>query len=217
MAYPWLIHKVKDLISGLAATNSNVSSNASAISTLTPTPPPVGGIIDYYGSLDTSGKYPMSEDGHINYNWHVCDGTDGTPNLVGKTIIGASKDTYGNEGGSDTVTPSVTVNSATQSVSVNGHTLTIDEMPAHAHDIRAGWPRGDSNPSGIDVMEYNQYNENRGFINNMLGSDYIIYPTGSTNSHSHGVTTSEHTHSLAISSFDNRSSFKALYKIMRLA
>ena len=39
MAYPWVIQKVKDLISGLAATNSNVSSNASAISTLTPTPP----------------------------------------------------------------------------------------------------------------------------------------------------------------------------------
>ena len=41
--------------------------------------------------------------------------------------------------------------------------------------------------------------------------------TGSNHAHSHGVTTSAHSHSLDISSFDNRSSFKALYKIMRLA
>ena len=216
MAYPWVIQKVKDLISGLSATNQNVSNNASAISTLTPTPPPVGGIIDYYGALDTSGKYPMTSDGHINYNWHVCDGTDGTPNLVGKTVIGASKATYGNEGGSDTVTPSVTVNSATQSVSVNGHTLTTAEMPSHSHRLRAGWSTNSNIATGTDVLEYNQYNENRGFVNDMLGG-VIMENTGGGSSHSHGITTKAHTHSLAISSFDNRSSFKALYKIMRLA
>lgn len=216
MAYPWVIQKVKDLISGLSATNQNVSNNASAISTLTPTPPPVGGIIDYYGALDTSGKYPMTSDGHINYNWHVCDGTDGTPNLVGKTVIGASKATYGDEGGSDAVTPSVTVNSATQSVSVNGHTLTTAQMPSHAHNIRAGYPV-DQAAGGVDVVEYDQFNYNRGFVNSMLGSDYIIYPTGSGGSHSHGVTTSAHSHTVKVGSVSTYQPYKALYKIMRLA
>ena len=215
MAYPWVIQKVRDLISGLSATNQNVSNNASAISTLTPTPPPVGGIIDYYGALDTSGKYPMTSDGHINYNWHVCDGTDGTPNLVGKTVIGASEATYGNEGGSDTVTPSVTVNSATQSVSVNGHTLTTAEMPSHNHassdsgKFFALYTNNGIEASGVALDGGYWYEGKKNTVD-------ITY-TGSNHAHSHGVTTSAHTHSLNISSFDNRSSFKALYKIMRLA
>ena len=215
MAYPWLIHKVKDLISGLAATNQNVSNNASAISTLTPTPPPIGGIIDYYGALDTSGKYPMTSDGHINYNWHVCDGTDGTPNLVGKTVIGASKATYGNEGGSDTVTPSVTVNSATQSVSVNGHTLTTDEMPSHIHRIAAGWPI-ESGPTGTDSVSYSQHNEVRGFVNDMVGTT-IIEATGGSQSHSHSITTSAHEHTVKVESVSTYQPYKALYKVMRVA
>ena len=219
MAYPWVIQKVKDLISGLAATNSNVSSNASAISTLTPTPPPVGGIIDYYGSLDNSGKYPMSEDGHINYNWHVCDGTDGTPNLVGKTIIGASKATYGDEGGSDTVTPSVTVNSATQSVSVNGHTLTTAEMPSHTHipsvpdwgnepsASSQGWPSDQSHNSFRTTDRARRYAMNAG----------AIPSTGSSGSHSHGITSSAHNHTVEVGSVSTYQPYKALYKVMRVA
>ena len=223
MAYPWVIQKVKDLISGLSATNQNVSNNASAISTLTPTPPPVGGIIDYYGALDTSGKYPMTSDGHINYNWHVCDGTDGTPNLVGKTVIGASKATYGNEGGSDTVTPSVTVNSATQSVSVNGHTLTTDEIPFWKAEFgcmvpnnHAGFCAGQAFPiTKSTAGGYFGCADGTKFQETIWG--YQVKSPGITASHGHGVTTSAHTHDLTISSFDNRSAYKALYKIMRLA
>ena len=204
MPYPWIITKVKELITG-------VSKNTSDITTLTPTPPPIGGIIDYYGSLDSSGKYPMTEDGHINYNWHVCDGTDGTPNLVGKTVIGANSDTYGDEGGSDTVTPSVTVNSATQSVSVNGHTLTTAELATHLHSYETTptlFKQVDT--SDNSYIKPNDSGSCKGITRNTNS-------TGSSAAHSHGVTTSAHTHTTVVGSVSTYQPYKALYKIMRLS
>lgn len=68
---------------------------------------PVGGIIIWSGS-----------ESNIPNNWHLCDGTNGTPDLRNQFVIGAG-DTYnvGSSGGE------------------SEHTLTIDEMPAHNHNL----------------------------------------------------------------------------------
>jgi microcystin-dependent protein len=54
----------------------------------------------------------------IPNGWKLCDGTNGTPNLKDKFIVGAGgKYSVGNTGGADSVT------------------LSVDQMPSHTHDI----------------------------------------------------------------------------------
>lgn len=67
---------------------------------------PPGSIIVWYGEPN---KIPLG--------WHLCDGTNGTPDLRNRFIVGAG-DTYsvGDTGGQDTVE------------------LTTDELPAHTHN-----------------------------------------------------------------------------------
>lgn len=66
---------------------------------------PIGGIILWSGSENT-----------IPNNWHLCDGTNGTPDLRNRFVVGVGG-TYdvGDIGGEAT------------------HTLTINEMPSHNH------------------------------------------------------------------------------------
>lgn len=74
---------------------------------------PVGGIIMWSGS-ETS----------IPEKWHLCDGTNGTPNLQGRFIVGVG--TYVDSNGSATYSNG----------SIGGerlHQLNTDEMPSHKH------------------------------------------------------------------------------------
>jgi hypothetical protein len=80
---------------------------------------PPGLVILWYGTWLAS----------IPAGWHLCDGTDGTINLVGRYPVGAgsgSSYSVGGTGGSSTL-------SATGTMTVYGHSLTIAEMPAHNH------------------------------------------------------------------------------------
>ena len=68
---------------------------------------PVGGIILWSGSVGT-----------IPSGWGLCDGTDGTPDLTDRFVVGAGGTyTPGDTGGADTVT------------------LALSEIPAHVHSI----------------------------------------------------------------------------------
>lgn len=64
----------------------------------------VGKIEMFYGTLDSTGKHPLVG-GVKKTNWHICDGTNGTPDLRDKFVIGAGS-TYakGVSGGSTGVT-----------------------------------------------------------------------------------------------------------------
>lgn len=90
--------------------------------------------------------------------------------------------TAGSTGGSST---------SKANVSVNNHTLSINQIPAHHHNIRAGYPNGSTTASGIDIVEYDQYNKDRGFVNDMLGTS-IMTDTGGSQPHNHGVTIKDH-------------------------
>jgi microcystin-dependent protein len=75
----------------------------------------------------------------IPTGWALCDGTNSTPDLRDRFIVGAGT-TYNpnNVGGSSAVTPSGTVGNTT---------LTIEQIPAHNHTIGQNW-RGGSSQSG---------------------------------------------------------------------
>jgi microcystin-dependent protein len=75
---------------------------------------PIGTIKMWYG---TAANVPAG--------WHVCDGTNGTPDMRGRFPVGAAYD--------------ATQTSAEYAVGKTGgeakHTLTVEEMPSHAHKI----------------------------------------------------------------------------------
>lgn len=70
---------------------------------------PIGAIIIWNGTVD-----------NIPASWQLCDGTNGTPDLRGRFILGSSySHAVGSTGGSETVT------------------LTVDQMPSHSHYVSA--------------------------------------------------------------------------------
>lgn len=68
---------------------------------------PIGSIIMHNGS------YTKEE--LLKYGWAICDGTNGTPNLIGKFVKADSYDKIGTTGGQDSVT------------------LTTANLPSHSH------------------------------------------------------------------------------------
>lgn len=77
-----------------------------------------GIIMAFSGTFDSNG-YPIDPDTNAgDTGWHICDGTNGTPDLRGRFILGASDGhAVGSTGGEE------------------NHTLTIGEMPTHNHTI----------------------------------------------------------------------------------
>lgn len=101
-------------------------------SELSPSIPP-GLISMWSGSIDS-----------IPTGWALCDGTQGTPNLVDRFIIGAGN-TYsvGSTGGSaDAIIP---LHSHT--IPAHTHTGTADSAGAHAHNVYVGVEDGSNYPN----------------------------------------------------------------------
>lgn len=75
-----------------------------------------GIIMAFSGTFDSNG-YPVNPDTNAgDTGWHICDGTNGTPDLRGRFILGVSDShAVGSTGGEE------------------NHTLTAAEMPAHKH------------------------------------------------------------------------------------
>jgi len=78
---------------------------------------PIGGIILWSGKQSASTPSPDLPDG-----WQVCDGTNNTPDLRGRFVVGYNYDD-----------PSF--NAIDASGGEKEHTLTVDEMPSHGHSI----------------------------------------------------------------------------------
>ena len=55
----------------------------------------------------------------IPEGWHVCDGTDNTPNLIDKFIKGSGTISLGETGGNSEIT------------------LTVENLPEHTHSLNA--------------------------------------------------------------------------------
>jgi len=76
---------------------------------------PIGSIVIWSGTVAS-----------IPAGWQLCDGTNGTPDLRDRFVVGARQD----EGG---VAKTNISDSFTQTGGEAYHALTIDEMPAHSH------------------------------------------------------------------------------------
>lgn len=86
---------------------------------------PVGSVIMYSGSV-----------ANLPANWHLCDGTNGTPDLRDQFIIGAGKTyTTGQAGGSTTISVA-NLPAHTHTITDPGHTHTSTVSdPGHTHGV----------------------------------------------------------------------------------
>jgi hypothetical protein len=95
---------------------------ASAVSALNGVPR--GGIIMWSGTISD-----------IPAGWALCNGSNGTPDLRDRFIVGARQDESGTA--KSNLTGSLTKNGGSTVLSgfTGNHTLTVDEIPAHTHSF----------------------------------------------------------------------------------
>ena len=108
---------------------------------------PKGGIIMWAGTFGgADNKYPMIG-GAPNAAWHICDGTDGTPDLRDRFVVGAGS-TYatGATGGAATVPH--THSDGTYTVAPHKHTLS-----SHTHTVAVSGTTGNPN-NVVSVQGY---------------------------------------------------------------
>ena len=154
---------------------------------------PIGGIIIFSGSI-----------ANIDPAWSLCDGTNGTPNLSDRFVIGAGGSlAVGATGGGATT-------SANGAGVTGGHILTIAELPAHGHPFAASYTQQDSAhcmPTGgfiTSTIAQQVLGANNGAAG--FGQNQQIGAAGGNAAHSH--TTGNHQHTVT-------PPFMALCYIMR--
>ena len=107
--------KTNSIIGDLEDLEDDVTTNATSISTNTPS----GIIVMWSGAISA-----------IPSGWVICDGNNGTPNLTDRFVIHADNDSGGTRDVGDTG-------------GAQTHTLVVSEMPAHTHTANAYGGIGD--------------------------------------------------------------------------
>lgn len=128
-----------------------------------------GMIMPFSGSFDTDG-YPIDSATNITRkDWHICDGTNGTPDLRGRFILGASDGhAVGSTGGEE------------------NHTLSTNEMPAHNHTGTTSWNGNHSH--SVNTM----VDDGKSFLYTTSGRGINAYGSATTSTsgnHTHTFTT----------------------------
>jgi microcystin-dependent protein len=169
----------------------------------------------------------------IPSGWTLCNGSNGTPDLRGRFIIGAGGSyNPGNTGGSESVTLT-TANLAAHTHSVSGTTATDG---SHNHGGNTSIIGDHTHSSGIyngkGLVDPTTTTTNAGTGSGSIGfSVWLTQPLGSTfgsaaGGHSHTISTtgSTHSHSISLTSgstgsataHENRPPYYALAYIMKL-
>jgi microcystin-dependent protein len=190
----------------ITATHTQINSLASGAVV------PSGGIIMWSGHTST-----------IPSGWHLCNGSNGTPDLTNRFVMGAGSSNELTTGGS------------------NSRTLTTSNMPQHRHTFSDSATTssagnhshsGSTNTTGAHSHSSGWYGP-RGATGSFVGfatndPNYGNVNTGSAGNHSHTIstnTTGNHTHTLSVSgntnyqgsttAFDNKPAYMALAYIMK--
>ena len=121
-------------------------------------------INNYKGIIVMWGKDPTT----IPTGWALCDGTNGTPDLRNRFIVGAGK-TYaiGDKGGATTVT------------------LTTNQMPSHNHEGTAAAGGEHTHEVEMASMTAKYHVKDAGRYCRTLDSD--VYTTSSAGAHTHSM------------------------------
>jgi hypothetical protein len=172
-----------------------ISGNASGTGVITLTAPNTNTdrtitLPDIDGTLQTSGVPSgcilmwSGSAAAIPTGWNLCDGTNSTPNLIGKFIKSAS--TAGATGGSNT-------HSHSHSLSAGAHTLSIAQMPSHNHPASVAWRGGyDGYENGYGLKkgyELPSYSYGAGGNSSSTNATYTarVQSQGGGGSHSHSL------------------------------
>lgn len=94
---------------------------------------------------------------NIPLGWKLCDGNNGTPNLINRFVVGAGGNyNVGDVGGLDSVVltevqmASHSHNGTTQSSGSHNHTISINQSGSHTHSGHVAEASGDWRGSGIN-------------------------------------------------------------------
>jgi len=171
-------------------TNGNIAKQINAA------PIPVGGIIMWSGTIAT-----------IPSGWELCNGSNGTPDLRNKFIVGAHSDLSGTaksniEGASNFNQTGGNINHS-HGGSTNATTLSLNQIPAHTHTYKDSYYIEYNNPGqgaggtigGADYVttKYKGSGDSDG------DNDWVYWRNGTTNanttsnaSHDHNITANNH-------------------------
>ena len=105
----------------------------------------------------------------IPNGWHICDGTEGTPNLTGKFI--KASNTSGETGGKSTI-QILEENRPRHTHTFVGNQVTTSESGAHTHTIRGKYGKSD-NANDRDCLE--------------TGSETDLITTSQSGAHTHTI------------------------------
>lgn len=105
----------------------------------------------------------------IPKGWHICDGTEGTPNLTGKFI--KASNTSGETGGKSTI-QILEENMPRHTHTFVGNQVTTSESGAHTHTIRGKYGKSD-NANDRDYLE--------------TGSETDLITTSQSGAHTHTI------------------------------
>lgn len=133
----------------------------------------------------------------------LCDGTNGTPDLRDKFIVGGGG-ALPTSGGSN---PGTT-GAASTGLSIAGTSLTVAQLPAHHHDFWSGVAA-----SGTSSGKCPDWGAGGAYNTTITAGPYvgqqIIKDTGTGDPHTHTVTESAHTHSITLPPY------RAIFAIMK--
>ena len=164
---------------------------------------PAGSVLPFYsvnlGGPDNRNPIFWGES-EPDTGWLICDGgSDGrggsVPDLRGKFVMCSTySGDAGKTGGAASVTPTISVQNATQggSIAFSGtgvrvldHTLGVEQIPSHNHTVGNSYLIGKVSANGYSLFN----NTPEGKENNLMMAN-----TGGTKPHAHGIYDAGHTH-----------------------
>lgn len=161
--------------------------------------------------------------------WAICNGSNDTPDLRDKFVVGAGS-TYAldDSGGSTSNTPTISADGDHSHGGATGSTvLTEANMPEHNHRLFV-WESGSSGPGQMENFGNSGIGPARGVAGNadsntyayreatVEGNDLIEAAGGDGEGHSHTISASG-THTHTASAVSTLPPYKALYYIMKVA